>query len=338
MTERVNAAICYLTQNSEGRRVYLKTSLYFLFKHFNARYKYPVIIFHEGDFDSKAQDEILTGIRSSCRDLVTFQTLDPNDFKLPAHIDEAKLDSVLSIKPAPTPYWRNKKYRMMCRWWLMEFMKYVKGYDYVMRLDDDSIIEEPITKDLFQWMKDKDLNYASNFLHTDCGLCCYGMKQFFEQEFPDKHDLLKQLFKPLELPMRSVVLHPFRSVMSIVEDPLPDIRETETVWQPIMYYNNFFITKTAFWQTEEMLEKLKSIDEKGSIFYYRWGDSPLQSLLVMMFSSPDKISKAKFAYSKRLQREAFNGDDGKYYPYMPATYDKSSCITEETERSGVEKH
>jgi len=325
----MRAAICILTQNTEVRKTYLKTTLYFLFKHFNAKYRHPVLIFHEGDFDAKSQDEIITGIRVSCRDLVTFHALDPNDFKLPAFIDEEKLNSVLAIKPAPTPYWRNKKYRMMCRWWLMEFMKYVKEYDYVMRIDDDSIIEEPIHKDLFQWMHEKDLNYASNFIHTDCGICCYGMKEFFETElFPEKKEALGEMFKPQEIPMRSVVLHPFRSVLSIVENPLPDLREKETLWQPIMYYNNFFITKTAFWQTEEMLDKLRRIDEKGSIFYYRWGDSPLQSLLVMLMSPADKISKASFAYSKRLQREAFNGDDGKFYPYMPATYDKSSCITE----------
>lgn len=325
----VSAAICYLTQNTEVRRTYLKTSLYFLFKYFNEAYKYPVIIFHEGDYDSISQQEIILSVRASCRNLVSFQALDPNDFKLPSFIDETKLNQILSIKPPPTPYWRNKKYRMMCRWWLMHFMKYVKCYEYVMRLDDDSFIEEPIKEDLFKWMKEKDLNYASNLIHMDCGVCCYGMKQFFDKEFPDKKDVLNELFKPQEVPMQSVLFHPFRSVISIVENPLPDIREKETIWMPIMYYNNFFITKTAFWENPEIKEKLRKIDEKGSIFYYRWGDSPIQSLLAILFSSPDKISKASFAYSKRFQREAFKDDSGTYQSYMPGSYDKTSCIVQD---------
>jgi hypothetical protein len=326
---KVNAAICYLTQNNDVRRTYLKTSLYFLFKYFNDKYRYPVIIFHEGDFNQDAQQDIILSIRSSCRDLVSFQALHPDDFKVPSHIDTKKLNQILSIKPPPTPYWRNTKYRSMCRWWLMEFMKYVKNYDYVMRLDDDSFIEEPIKEDLFKWMQTNNLNYSSNFLHMDCGLCCYGMKEFFEKEFPDKKEIMKELFVGQELPMRSVALHPFRTIVSIIEKPLPDIREKEMVWMPIMYYNNFFITKTSFWDTPEVKAILKKIDEKGSIFYYRWGDSPLQSLVVTLLSPPDKISKCSFAYSKRLQRESFKGDDGHYHSYMPATYDKTSCITEE---------
>lgn len=328
-TPAVSAAICYLTQNTESRRIYLKTSLYFLFKHFNEKYKYPVIIFHEGDYDNDGQQDILNSIRASCRDLVSFQALDPNDFTLPSHIDPVKLQRILDIKPAPTPYWRNKKYRLMCRWWMMRFMDYVYSYDYVMRLDDDSFIEEPIKQDLFAWMKNEHLDYASNMVHIDCGICSYGMKEFFEQEFPEKKAALQEMFVPQEIPMRAVTMHPFRAILSLTQDPLPTLKETEKIWMPIMYYNNFFITRTAFWRTPEMKAMLEKIDKNGSIFYFRWGDSPLQSILVMLMSTPDKIKKASFAYSKRLQREAFKGDDGHYHSYMPASYDKTSCITEE---------
>jgi hypothetical protein len=51
----------------------------------------------------------------------------------------------------------------------------------------------------------------------------------------------------------------------------------------------------------------------------------------MLHSEPEKISKSKFEYSKRLQREAFKGDNGQYYSYMPDEYTKSSCITEKKE-------
>lgn len=328
---KVNAAICYLTQNNDVRRTYLKTSLYFLFKYFNAKYQYPVIIFHEGDYDNEAQQDIITSIRGSCRDLISFQALDPKDFKVPACIDQQKLDRCLAIKPHPTPYWRNERYRLMCRWWLMEFPKYVKSYDYVMRLDDDSFIEEPIKYDLFEWAQKKDLNYASNFLHIDCGICCYGMKSFFDKHYPDKKDLLKEMFVEQEVPMRAVQFHPFRTILSITQDPLPVMKEKETLYMPVMYYNNFFITKTSFWEQAEVKDVLKKIEEDGSIFYFRWGDAPLQSLIVMLHSPADKISKANFEYSKRLQRESFKGDDGHYHAYMPASYDQSSCISQQKE-------
>lgn len=331
MSSKVSAAICYLTQNTDVRKTYLKTSLYFLFKHFNEKYKYPVIIFHEGDFDNESQQEIILGIRDSCRDLVSFQALDPNDFKIPEHIDKTKLKRCMEITPKPTPYWRNEKYRLMCRWWLMEFPKYVKEYDYVMRIDDDSIIEEPIKNDLFKWMHDKDLNYSSNIIHTDCGICCYGMKDFFERLYPNKKEALKEMFVEQKVPLRAVNFHPFRTLLSLTQEPLPTLSDTETLWMPIMYYNNFFITKTSFWRQEEIIKTLNEIDKNGSIFYFRWGDAPLQTIITMLHSEPEKISKSKFEYSKRLQREAFKGDNGQYYSYMPDEYTKSSCITEKKE-------
>lgn len=322
-----NAAIFILTQNNEVRKTYLKTTLYFLFRNFNSKFKYPVVILHEGDYDSKSQREIVMGIRKECRHLISFLALDPEDFVLPAHIDEEKMNNCIATRAVP--YWRNAKYRMMCRWWLVHMHKYAKGYDYVMRIDDDSIIEETIDKDLFAWAADNKLVYSSNFVHVDCGICCYGMKEFFEREFPDKKQMIAQMFTKSDIPMRSVQFHPFRKLLSITHADAPlKIEETMPLWMPTMYYNNFFITKTDFWAREDVKTTIDAADKDGGIFYYRWGDAPLQSLIVMLHAKPEEIKRAVFKYSKRLQRESFKDDDGEFHDYMPATYDKSSCVTE----------
>lgn len=322
----MNAAIFILSQNNDVRKTYLKTSLYFLFKNFNAEFKYPVIIFHEGDFDDKSQTEIIMSIRMSCRSLVTFRAVDKDDFVLPPHIDEAKMNRCIATNP--TPYWRNAKYRMMCRWWIVHMPKYAEGYDYVMRVDDDSFIEETIP-DLFDWMEKKKLVYASNFLHMDCGICSYGMKEFFESLHPEKKKEIKEMFIEQELPMRNVSIHPFRTLLSITQDPLPKMGETMKIQMPIMYYNNFFITRTDFWKRPEVQKDIEAIDKNGSIFYFRWGDAPLQSILVMLHSKDGEVSRSIFKYSKRLQRESFWGADKQFHSYFPADYTKSSCITEE---------
>lgn len=325
-SSKINAAIFILTQNTDVRKTYLKTSLYFLFKNFNAKYNYPVIILHEGDFDAEAQTEILTSIRKSSRHCVSFRTLDPDDFKLPDHIDRHKMERC--IEANAVPYWRNEKYRMMCRFWIVNFQKYTTGYDYVMRLDDDSFIEEPVP-DMFEKMKTKNLVYTSNLLHVDCGICCYGMKEFFEKIHPESKSKIEQMFIPQEIPSRTVVIHPLRTILSLTQDPLPDIGEKIKLSMPIMYYNNFFITSTKFWQRKEVIRDIEEIDKNGSIFYFRWGDAPLQSLLVMLHAKEDEVSRSIFKYSKRLQRESLYGGDKQWHSYMPETYDKTSCITED---------
>lgn len=325
-----NGAIFILTQNTEVRRTYLKTCLYFLFRHFNAQFRYPVLIFHEGDYDANAQREIILSVRSSCRSLVSFVALDPEDFTLPAFIDREKMEKCIATHAVP--YWRNEKYRMMCRWWMVHMHKYAEGYDFVMRIDDDSIIEEPITRDLFAWMSQKGFNYSSNLVHMDCGICCYGMKEFFETHFPARKEEIRKMFVKQEIPLRAVQFHSLRTLLSITEpkknETDPELPDTLTLWMPIMYYNNFFITRTSFWKQPEVMDLIDKIDKNGSIFYYRWGDAPLQSIVAMLLSKPEQISRAIFKYSKRMQREAFMDDHGEYHSYMPDTYDKSTCITE----------
>jgi hypothetical protein len=324
-----NAAIFYLTQNTDVRRTYLKTSLYFLFRHFNDTFKYPVLIFHEGDYDLKAQEDVLKSIRESRRSLVSFQILDAEDFQLPAHLDAQRIKSIIGLKPVP--YWRTDKYRMMCRWWIKGFAKYASGYDYVMRLDDDSFIEEPIHKDMFECMREKGSAYASNLVHTDCSLCCYGMREFFDPLFQKegKKDLLDQLFIHVRIPMRTFQSHTFRSVMSINgHTDLSKIGNELDTWSPIIYYNNFFVMDMNVWRQQKIQDAVEAIDRNGSIFYYRWGDAPLHTILMSLFAGPEKIERFTFRYSKRMQREAFYGDDGNYHSYMPSQYTESSCISD----------
>jgi hypothetical protein len=215
----------------------------------------------------------------------------------------------------------------MCRWWLVHFPKYAKGYDYVMRLDDDSIIEESIP-DLFSWMNDKQLVYTSNMLHTDCGLCNYGMKEFFIKNCPSKKTLLDKLFIRQELPTKAFQLFKFRSLLSITQKPDIELHDKLILEQPIIFYNNFFITKTSFWERSEVKDIIEQIDRNCSIFYFRWGDAPLQTLIVKLFTNENEVSQAIFKYSKRMQREAFKDDSGIFQSYMPLLYSESSCMTD----------
>ncbi len=317
--------IFILTQNTIERKIYLKTTLYFLFKNYNKDYKYPVYILHEGDYDDKnQQEEIITSIRGDCKSAINFKKLDEEDFKIPDHINKNKLE--LSVKLHPTPYWRNERYRMMCRWWLVHFPKYTKGFEYVMRLDDDAIIEEPINQNFIEIMDNKQYIYLSNFIHIDCGLCCYKMKETFEKLLPDKIDKIKDFFIEKRLDNNNDIFHKFKILIEEIEGISYDKNYID-LKMPLMFYNNFFITKTSFWDREDVKRIINEIDKEGNIFYYRYGDAPLQSLIVSILEK-EKISRVVFKYSKRLQRESFIDNDGKFYQYMPDNYNNTSCISD----------
>lgn len=316
------AGIFILTQNTPERKIYLKTCLYFLFKNFNQYYRYPVIILHE-DYDIKSQEEIVRSVRAECIHLVSFLKIDKEDFEIPDFIDKEKLNK--AIETFPTPYWRNIRYRLMCRFWLINFYKYCKNYDYYMRIDDDGFIEEKINNDLFKLMEDKDIKYISNIIHIDCGICCYKMRDFFEINVPDKKDELKNIFTDAKLPLDNQHFLKFKNTYKIVEGKDFDDEEFK-VSMPLMYYNNFMLTDISFWNRPEILDLVNKIDKEGNIFYYRYGDAPIQTILIMLFE-PNKISRTVFKYSKRLQRESFIDDNNNIHAYFPNTYRHTSCIT-----------
>ena len=317
----INAAILILTQNTIERKIYLKTSLYFLFKNFNDIYKYPIIILHEGDYKERDIQEILAGIRGDYKNLVTFKTIDPEDFELPKYIDNDKLNK--SIDTQIVPYWRNIKYRLMCNFWLNHFTKYCDSYEYVMRLDDDSIIEETINNDLFKLCKEKDTIYMSNIVHIDCGICNYGMKELFLELFPEKKDLLDTLFVKTEIEKNNVFYNKFKNLYQIINNKT--IENKIEINMPMMYYNNFFITNTAFWKRDDVKETINHINKSGNIFYYRYGDAPLQTIILSLFAN-DKIVRTVFKYSKRMQRECFIDLNNNINQYMPKEYTNSTCI------------
>jgi hypothetical protein len=319
----LKAAIYILTQNKTDRKIYLKSTLYFLFKNFNSKYKYPVIILHEGDFDDDAKNEILTSIRLECTNLVSFQELDKEDFQIPKHIDIDKMNKLIDLNPVP--YWRNVKYRIMCNFWVNHFFKYCKQYEYVMRLDDDSIIEEPIKIDLFNLMKEKDLNYISNILHLDCGICNYEMNDFFSNIIPEKKELINKSFANVTVYDSDKNFDSIKKLHELLKNE-KYTKNSIDVYMPVMYYNNFFITKNSIWNDSNIKKIIKEIDKKGYIFYCRWGDAPLHTMIMKLYDST-KIGKYNFKYSKRLQRESFKDINGNYHRYMPEKYNSDSCLT-----------
>lgn len=317
------SAIFILTQNTTERKIYLKTSLYFLFRNFNAKYKYPVIILHEGDYDIESMNEITTSIRKDCRYLIDFKKIDSGDFDIPKNIDVKKMNKCIDAKPVP--YWRNKNYRLMCNFWINNFMKYCDDFDYIMRIDDDSIIEEPINTDIFKMIEEKGHNYMSNIIHVDCSICNYGMKEFFEKILPDKIDKISELFMEHSLDSNNPHFTRFKKLYLALNDKEYEENNVNMA-MPVMYYNNFFVTKTAIWKTPEITDIIDKINETGNIFYCRWGDAPLQTIIMKLYDN-NKMTKLDFKYSKRLQRESFKDDEGVYHSYMPNTYSESSCIS-----------
>ena len=105
-------------------------------KNFNIRYNYPLLIFHEGNIDLEQQKYILD--KSSGRENILF-------------VDISEDWDVLDMTNGLKDPWKKDTggFNKMCRFYSYPVYKYLKEYDYAMRLDDDSFIETEIKYDIF---------------------------------------------------------------------------------------------------------------------------------------------------------------------------------------------
>jgi hypothetical protein len=308
----------FIKQNDECIRQ-LKLSLYFLFKNFNAKFKHNVILFHTDEITSK--NEIMMGIRNEVKHLITFQKLDPNIFDI-SKDSKDKMNFCFDINPKID--WGTIQERLLNRFWAITFWDLVKDYDYVMKLDCDLIIEEPLRECLFEIIKSKDLVYIGNMLMIDCPLGSYGMHDYFKLKFKDKMNDSSSMFVNTKIADQDTI-NKFKIIYNKVTGNIFDKSEIDCN-QPISYTDSLYVTKPSYWNSTEIKSILSEIDNIGYILYYKWSSASIRSMIAMILNR-EKISRCIFRISKSIHRESFINSDGKTEAFIPDRYELSGCVT-----------
>lgn len=250
----------------------LKKSLKLLYKNFNSKYQYDVIIFHSGDFDNKADIADLRFVDGQNRQEIHLVELKGKFWQVPGFLMHTKEKD-----------WEDEQfstgYRNMCRWYaglLFEFVDQL-GYDYVMRFDEDSYLLSPISYDIFEYMKRNRYQYG--FRQDAIEPCC-------------------------NLDFRDATIN---KILSLHQD-LPNfgfynkIRESSLAKSNIAkgfygYYNNFFVTRVKFWTRPEVRKIFNFLDRTGTFYIDRENDLFTQSFIVQLFMAKSEVKKfVDFSY------------------------------------------
>jgi len=134
-------------------------------------------------------------------------------------------------------------YRNMCRFFAMGLYPLIQDLDYYMRMDDDSFIGSQVTADPFETMAKSGLRYAWRCTRPERTSSVNGLLRCMQQHDPN----------------------------------------LAVKWNRTIFYNNFHIAKPTLWMQEPMKSMLEAIDQHGGIYTQRWGDAPIQSLLVRAY-------------------------------------------------------
>jgi hypothetical protein len=216
-----------------------------------------VIIFHTADFTKDDMDIIESSLGSSFRDVLYIIDLyNTSYWQRPSwHINDNPVDWYAY------PLF-SEGYRQMMHWYAVDiwsfFQDYGKGngceYEYIMRLDEDSFLRSPVKYDVFDFMKRNDYNYGFR-------LCSYEMQ------------VTKRIWKI------------WRNIKGSPE-PVRDID-----LEMCGIYNNFFVAKLSFFQSNQVQRFLKLVDRQGMIYRRRLGDLMIHSMAVYAFSPQEKIHR-----------------------------------------------
>ena len=122
----------------------------------NTNYSYPFIIFHDQNFTPSMREQILSCVLKSHKH---------------AKISFESVDFQTSVQRAPKS--RGDKsigYRIMCRFWTYDIFYHPairqNGYEYLMRMDDDSYFYDNV-QDLFLYTQKKELDYIYRSTYTE---------------------------------------------------------------------------------------------------------------------------------------------------------------------------
>ena len=320
------AAIVYLTQNTLVRRLYLQTSLYLLFRSFNGRCGYPVLVFHEGDFTEADIAAIREGIPNELGSLIQFRQVDADDFQVP----DSVMSDVVDANRIIVPDARSLRYRTMCRWWIRHAARYLAPYEFYMRLDDDSFIEDTIDYDPFRLIRDVGVDYASNLVHIEHPLNALGLQEL-SQDVLDDSGRLRSLFLHGDV---AETIDPSKLMAFLARIPA-SLREhvnTEELSCPIIYYNNFHVARTSLWRHPVIARYFKAIDQSTGIYQLRWGDAALHTVALVVAENL-RLGRFSFGYSKRYERE-----QGAYvntnHPIARRYYDPGGAVRDPERRTG----
>ena len=296
-----------------SRKIHLKNTLYFLFKNYNHIYKHNVYILNE-DLSKHDKEEILLGIRSDCSNVVSFK-----DIKLstPENIDKDKLNTILNSNI--TNDWNNIEYRNLTYYMLFSFWDDIGfEFDYIMKLNDDVIIEEPIKEDFFNIMDNRANNILFCLMENQCIFSSFGIYDLLKTNFQDNIDKLNAFNIPIKITEESSINN-FKKLHLTVFDKEYSLNEIE-LRQPYIPNDSFMIIRTTYMTGNKLKPYLNKIKELKYIHYFKWSFSLVVSSLAMMLCN-DKITRCVFKVSEEKQRNAYI-ENGKVISKIPNNYKK----------------
>ena len=257
-----NPAIALLITAERDDIVDLKRNLGSLGRAFPTS-RAPVLMFHEGDVGKDLQAELAEALSRG------------------GYLGQARYPEVRFDLPARCclfePNWSKRAnrdkfaYHNMIRFWMKDVWQHpaLNEFDTVMRLDSDSVITKPQPPDDPLPGLRAGIVYRGNVLGTDGEPVMHGFGEFLNLTIATWPHAPKQ--------------------PDIISNFVTTLQQHGRV--PLIY-NNFFVSRVAFFRRPEVVELVERMCCRAPDFYvyrYRWGDAFMHYFLLGMEANPSEF-------------------------------------------------
>lgn len=305
--------------SSKSRKSQLKNCLYFLFKNYNKTFNHDVFIMTP-DYDDEDKDEISLSIRENNRSCINFKDI---NLKTPDNLDMDKVSKIISCEI--TSNWGDINDRNKNHFWMFDFWNQIgHEFDYVMKMDDDVIIEEPLKEDLFKIIDNRALNILFCTLTTLCSIGTFGMKNFLIANFQSETDKINQYMTSTKIADTNTI-QSFKTLHKTVFDKDYPHKEVE-LFQPIVPSDSLMIIRTSFYTGDKFKPFLKKIEELKYTYYLKWSIGLVLPLLSVLIT-PDKVTRTLFNISKETHRYVLKNENRKILNHVPSDYSHTGCVS-----------
>jgi alpha 1,2-mannosyltransferase len=265
----LKAAIVYLTRQQDLWEFI--PSLKLLYRNFNNKHNYPVIVFHD-DFTPAVISSVLMELNGYLGRIpnIKFERL---SFDVPENIST---DPSRYAHPEGHPISLQNfsmGYRGMCRFFSGMIMLHpaLKDYKYYMRMDSDSYILSPIQVDPFQHMAENGYEYA------DCAGIPHVLESSPQWKYAGKE-------------IRWAIEGLWETTQEFIKSNLHKLNQSPPEeYDGELYNSNMIIVDMDFFRSQPYREFFNHLDQTGNFYYRRWGDHSVHWLGVRLFMNPSKV-------------------------------------------------
>lgn len=158
--------------------------------------------------------------------------------------------------PIRTPGSYSTGYRHMCRFFALQWMHILRGYEAVMRIDEDVLVHSMESSPFGAMTKAPDLVYA------------YALETGESHE--ETVNTLR-VWMPRHYP-----------------DAKIDVSR--------MFFTNVFLTRVDWWLRDDVQDFLRKVDASGNIYLHRWGDAPIQTIALKLFQAKTQLFRVDYSH------------------------------------------